>query len=61
LQVWRVGKTSNLLEGVGENLQTLNESEAAAIQNGSLSGPNLDQLPVHNEQTAHSSDVDQRF
>jgi primase-polymerase (primpol)-like protein len=40
------------LEGVGENLQKLNASEANAIQNGSLSGPNLDQQMVHNEQTS---------
>lgn len=45
-------KTANFLEGVGENLQKLNESEASAIQNGSLSGPNLDQQLVHNEQSS---------
>ncbi len=45
-------KTSSFLEGVGQNLQKLNESEANAIQNGSLSGPNLDQQLVHNEQSS---------
>jgi RHS repeat-associated protein len=45
-------KTANFLEGVGENLQKLNESEAMSIQNGSLSGPNLDGQLVHNEQSS---------
>jgi hypothetical protein len=30
----------------------MNQAEASAIQNGSLSGPNLDQQLVHNEQSA---------
>ena len=45
-------KTANFLEGVGENLEKMNQTEAAAIQNGSLSGPNLDQQLVHNEQSS---------
>jgi RHS repeat-associated protein len=51
-------KTASFLEGVGENLQKLNESEANAIQNGSLSGPNLDQQMVHNEQTSVQGQLD---
>lgn len=50
--------TANFLEGVGENLQKLNESEASAIQNGTLSGPNLDQQLVHNEQSAVQGQLD---
>jgi RHS repeat-associated protein len=50
--------TSSFLEGVGENLQKLNESEANAIQNGSLSGPNLDQQLVHNEQSSVQGQLD---
>ena len=46
------GKTANFLEGVGQNLEKLNQAEAAAIQNGSLGGPNLDQQLVHNEQSS---------
>jgi RHS repeat-associated protein len=46
------GQTANFLEGVGQNLQKLNQTEAAAIQNGSLSGPNLDGQLVHNEQSS---------
>ena len=52
------GKTASFLEGVGQNLQKLNESEANAIQNGSLSGPNLDQQLVHNEQSAVQGQLD---
>jgi hypothetical protein len=33
------GQTANFLEGVGQNLEKLNQSEVSAIQNGSLSGP----------------------
>jgi hypothetical protein len=51
-------KTASFLEGMGQNLQKLNESEANAIQNGSLSGPNLDQQMVHNEQTSVQSQLD---
>lgn len=50
--------TANFLEGVGENLQKTNESEASAIQNGTLSGPNLDQQLVHNEQSAVQGQLD---
>src|SRR5260370_42632024 len=46
------GQTASFLEGVGQNLQKLNQAEASAIQNGSLSGPNLDQQLVHNEPRA---------
>jgi RHS repeat-associated protein len=46
------GQTASFLEGVGQNLEKLNQTEASAIQNGSLSGPNLDQQLVHNEQSA---------
>jgi len=45
-------QTANFFEGVGQNLQKLNQTEAAAIQNGTLSGPNLDQQLVHNEQSS---------
>jgi len=51
-------QTTNFLEGVGENLQKLNETEASAIQNGTLSGPGLDQQLVHNEQTAVQGQLD---
>jgi RHS repeat-associated protein len=50
--------TASFLEGVGENLLKLNESEANAIQNGSLSGPNLDQQLVHNEQSSVQGQLD---
>ena len=46
------GQTASFLEGLGQNLEKMNQAEASAIQNGSLSGPNLDQQLVHNEQSA---------
>ncbi len=52
------GKTVNFLEGVGQNLEKLNQMEAEAIQNGSLSGPNLDQQLVHNEQSSVQDQLD---
>lgn len=52
------GKTANFLEGVGQNLEKLNQTEAAAIQNGTLSGPNLDQQLVHNEQSSVQTQLD---
>ena len=51
------GKTANFLEGVGQNLEKLNQTEAAAIQNGSLGGPNLDGQLVHNEQSSVQSQL----
>lgn len=51
-------QTANFLEGVGENLQKLNETEANAIQNGTLSGAGLDQQLVHNEQTTVQGQLD---
>ena len=51
-------QTSNFLEGVGEKLQKINESEASAIQNGTLSGPNLDQQLVRTEQLAVQAQLD---
>jgi hypothetical protein len=52
------GNTASFLESVGQNLEKLNQREANAIQNGSLSGPNLDQRLVHNEQSAVQSQLD---
>jgi RHS repeat-associated protein len=43
------GSTASFLEGVGQNLEKLNQTEVAAIQSGTQSGPNLDQQLVHNE------------
>jgi hypothetical protein len=51
-------QTANFLEGVGQTLEKLNQTEASAIQNGSLSGSNLDQQLVHNEQSAVQSQLD---
>lgn len=51
-------QTANFLDGVGQNLEKLNQTEVSAIQNGSLSGPNLDQQLVHNEQSAVQSQLD---
>jgi RHS repeat-associated protein len=45
-------KTAAFLEGLGQNLERLNRTEASSIQQGSLSGPDLDQRLVHNEQSA---------
>jgi RHS repeat-associated protein len=50
--------TASFLEGVGQNLEKLNQREANAIQNGSLSGSDLDQQLVHNEQGAVQSQLD---
>lgn len=51
-------QTATFLEGVGQNLEKLNQTEASAIQNGTLSGPNLDQQLVHNEQSAVQGQLD---
>jgi RHS repeat-associated protein len=51
-------QTANFLEGVGQNLEKMNQTEAAAIQNGTLSGPNLDGQLVHNEQSSVQSQLD---
>ena len=52
------GNTASFLEGVGQNLEKLNQTEASAIQNGSLRGPNLDQQLVHNEQSTVQGQLD---
>jgi RHS repeat-associated protein len=51
-------QTASFLEAVGQSLEKLNQAEAGAIQNGTLSGPNLDQQLVHNEQSAVQSQLD---
>jgi RHS repeat-associated protein len=51
-------KTAGFLEGVGKNLEKVNQKEAAAIQSGSLGGPNLDSRMVHTEQTEVQSQLD---
>jgi len=51
-------KTAGFLEGVGKDLEKVNQKEAAAIQNGSLSGPNLDARMVHAEQTEVQGQLD---
>jgi RHS repeat-associated protein len=52
------GSTASFLEGVGQNLEKLNQTEVGAIQNGTLSGRNLDQQLVHNEQSAVQGQLD---
>ncbi len=51
-------QTGTFLEGVGQNLEKLNQQEMSAIQNGTLTGPNLDQQLVHNEQSAVQTQLD---
>lgn len=51
-------QTASFLEGVGQKLEKLNQTEASAIKNGTLSGPNLDQRLVHNEQSEVQSQLD---
>jgi RHS repeat-associated protein len=46
------GQTASFLEGMGQKLEKLNQTESNQIQAGTLSGPNLDQQMVHNEQSA---------
>lgn len=46
------GQTASFLEGMGQKLEKLNQTESGQIQAGTLSGPNLDQQMVHNEQSA---------
>jgi hypothetical protein len=44
--------TAHFLGSVGQNLEKLNQRQAAGIQNGTLRGANLDQQLVHNEQSS---------
>ena len=50
--------TANFLESLGRDLEKMNKAELAAIQKGSLGGPNLDARMVHMEQTEVQAQLD---
>src|SRR5215831_1221666 len=50
--------TANFLENIGQDLEKLNKDTVKQIQNGSLSGPDLDKQLVHMEQNEVQKQLD---